>query len=55
MYVLQVLTKVKFEVSDITWPGVLKKLEPVLSDLFTDGVLITSIKLGSETESMITS
>ena len=37
----------KFEVSDSTWPGVLKKLDPVLSALFKDGVLMTSIKLGS--------
>ena len=42
------LTKVKFEVNDITWPGVLKKLDPALSVLFTEGVLITSMKLGSE-------
>lgn len=46
---LCILTKVKLEVSDITWPGVLKKLEPeVLSSLFRDGVLITSMKLGSK-------
>lgn len=38
----------KFEVSDSTWPGVLKKLDPVLSALFKEGVLMTSIKLGSE-------
>lgn len=37
----------KFEVSDSTWPGVLKKLDPVFSALFKDGVLMTSIKLGS--------
>lgn len=46
---LCILTKVKLEVSDMTWPGVLKKLEPeVLSFLFRDGVLITSMKLGSK-------
>jgi len=44
---IQLLTNVKFEVSDSTWPGVLKKLEAVLSALFKDGVLMTSIKLGS--------
>jgi len=38
--------KVKFVVSDITWPGVLKKLDPVLSVWFIEGVLMTSIKLG---------
>lgn len=48
---VQVLTKVKFVVSDITWPGVLKKLDPVLSVWFTEGVLMTSIKLGSGTRS----
>ena len=48
---VQVLTKVKFVVSDITWPGVLKKLDPVLSVWFIEGVLMTSIKLGSGTRS----
>lgn len=43
----------KFEVSDMTWPGVLKKLDPVLSVLFTEGVLMTSMKLGSEKAFMI--
>ena len=43
----QLLTNVKFEVSDSTWPGVLKKLDPVLSALFKDCLLMTSIKLGS--------
>lgn len=43
------LTKVKLDVRDITWPGVLKKLDPAFSDLFnTEGVLMTSIKLGSK-------
>ena len=47
MYMYIVLTNVKFEVNDSTWPGVLKKLDPVLSALFKEGVLMTSIKLGS--------